>query len=74
MIQVIPRLQRLHTRLMAYNLTATWCKGIRSTNAAPDALSCYPVCEPSQEDMFAAGQRTQSSPIHCGTRRVQLRK
>ena len=41
-----PRLQRLHTRLMAYNFTATWCEG--NTHAAPDALSRYPVCEPSQ--------------------------
>ena len=35
-----PRLQRLRTRLMAYNFTAEWCKG--SKNNAPDALSPKP--------------------------------
>ena len=40
-------------RLITYNFTctATWCKG--STNAAPDALSCYPVLESNQEGMIA---------------------
>ena len=39
-----PRLQRLKTKLMAFNLTAKWCKG--DTNRAPDALSRYPVWKP----------------------------
>jgi len=43
---------------MAYNLTATWCKG--STDAAPDALSCYPVLEPNQEYMIA-----ECNEDHC---------
>ena len=43
-----PRLQLLKTKLMAFNLTAKWCKG--NTNSAPDALSRYPVWEPHQSD------------------------
>ena len=39
-----PRLQRLKTKLMAFNLTAKWCKG--DTNRASDALSHYPVWKP----------------------------
>ena len=45
------RLQQLKTKLMAFNLTAKLCK--RDTNKAPDALSCYPVWEPQQEDDLA---------------------
>ena len=46
-----PRLQRLCTKLMAYNFTAVWCKG--KTNTAPDALSRHPVLEPSRGDALA---------------------
>ena len=46
-----PRLQQLKTKLMAFNLTAKWCKGL--TNRAPDALFCYPVWEPHQSDFLA---------------------
>ena len=46
-----PRLQRLKTKLMAFNLTAKWCKG--DTNRAPDALSRYPVWKPHQSDSLA---------------------
>jgi len=46
-----PRLQRLRTRIMGYNLTATWLKGCH--NNAPDALSRHPVSEPSPQDMLA---------------------
>ena len=46
-----PRLQRLKTKLMAFNLTAKWCKG--DTNRAPDALSCYPVWKQHQSDSLA---------------------
>ena len=54
-----PRLQRLRTRIMAYNLTAEWCKGTR--NQAPDALSRSPVDEPQAEDMLAE-QDEDSNP------------
>ena len=46
-----PRLQRLKTRLMAYNFTAEWRKG--SQNDAPDALSRNPVSDPLPQDMHA---------------------
>jgi len=46
---------------MAYNLTATWCKS--NTNAAPDALPCYPALEPNQEDMIAECNEDHS-PAH----------
>ena len=46
-----PRLQRLKTRIMAYNFTAEWIKG--SLNSAPDALSRNPVSDPSTEEMLA---------------------
>ena len=38
-------------KLMAFNFTVTWCKGI--TNRAPDALSCNPVWETQQVDALA---------------------
>ena len=46
-----PRLQRLRTKLMAYNFTAAWCKG--ATNAAPDALSRHPTWNPCQAKLLA---------------------
>ena len=46
-----PRLQRLKTKLMAFNFTAKWYKG--SANSAPDALSCNPVWELCQADALA---------------------
>ena len=46
-----PRLQRLRTKLMAYNFTAVWCKG--ATNCAPDALSRHPTGNPDQADLLA---------------------
>ena len=46
-----PRLQWLKTKLMAFNLTAKWCKG--DTNRAPDVLSCYPVRKRHQSDSLA---------------------
>ena len=46
-----PRLQRLKTRVMAYNFTAEWVKG--SLNNAPDALSRNPVSDPEPTDMLA---------------------
>ena len=64
-----PRLQRLRTRLMAYNFTAKWCKG--STNAAPDALSRYPVLEPNQEDMIAECDEDHSPAPSIAELRIQ---
>ena len=46
-----PRLQKLKTRLMAYNFTAEWLKG--SQNDAPDALSRNPVSDPQPDELFA---------------------
>ena len=46
-----PRLQRLKSRLMAYNFTVQWIKG--NNNNAPDALSRNPVSDPQKEDMLA---------------------
>ena len=46
-----PRLQRLCTKLMAYNFTAAWCKV--ATNSAPDALSRHPTWNPCQEELLA---------------------
>lgn len=46
-----PRLQRLRTKLMAYNFTAEWCKG--ATNQAPDALSRHPTVNPCQAELLA---------------------
>ena len=54
-----PRLQRLSTRIMAYNLTAEWCKGTQ--NQAPDALSRSPVDEPQAEDIFCKWLRARSA-------------
>ena len=46
-----PPLQRLKTRLMAYNFTTQWLKG--ANNNAPDALSCHPVCDPQPTETLA---------------------
>ena len=46
-----PRLQRMRTKLMLYNFTARWQKGILHT--APDALSRYPNTDPVPGDEIA---------------------
>jgi len=46
-----PRLQRLRTRLMAYNFTALWVKGAK--NHAADALSRHPCYQPNVGDDLA---------------------
>lgn len=46
-----PRLQRLKTRIMGYNFTAEWVKGI--LNNVPDALSRNPVSDPQPSEMLA---------------------
>ena len=45
-----PRLQRLKTKIMAYNFTTEWVKG--ALNHAPDALSRNPVSDPQPQDML----------------------
>ena len=47
---VNPRLQRLKTRVMAYNFTAEWVKG--ALNSASDALSRFPVSSPSSQEVL----------------------
>ena len=46
-----PRLQRLKTRIMAYNCTAQWVKGAQ--NHAPDALSRNPISDPQPHEVLA---------------------
>ena len=46
-----PRLQRIRTKIVAYNFTIEWVKG--SLNTVPDALSRYPVCDPRPLEMLA---------------------
>lgn len=46
-----PRLQRLKNRVMAYNFTAQWVKGI--LNSAPDALSRNPTSDPLPHELRA---------------------
>ena len=43
-----PRLQRLRQKLMMYNLTAYWNKGV--DHKAPDALSRHPIDHPTPSD------------------------
>ena len=45
------RLQRIRTKIMAYNFTTEWVKG--SLNTVPDALSRYPMCDPRPLEMLA---------------------
>lgn len=46
-----PRLQRLKTRIMTYNVTAECVKGILTS--APDTLSHNPISDPKPEEMLA---------------------
>ena len=46
-----PCLQRLKTKLMAYNFTAEWIKGKK--NDAPDVLSLNPLLDPEKADTLA---------------------
>ena len=46
-----PHLQRLKSKLMAYNFTAEWIKSKK--NDAPDTLSCNPVSDPENADTLA---------------------
>jgi len=56
-----PRLQRLRTKLMAYNFTAEWCKG--SKNNAPDALSRNPTSDPLPTEILAEVDTNNSQEI-----------
>ena len=49
-----PRLQRLRIKLMPYNFSAHWQKGI--LHNSPDALSRYPNSEPASVDELAEHQ------------------
>ena len=64
-----PRLKRLRARLMPYNFTAVWCKG--STNAAPDALSRYPIKEPTQDDAIAECEEDHTPAVSISEMRVR---
>ena len=46
-----PRLQRLKSKIMAYNFSTTWVKG--ALDHAPDALSRNPVSDPQDSEMLA---------------------
>ena len=46
-----PRLQRLKTKLMAYNFTAEWIKGKK--NDTSDVLSRNPLLDPEKADTLA---------------------
>ncbi len=46
-----PRLQRLKTKIMAYNFTTEWVKGV--LHNAPDALSRSPISDPLPHEMLA---------------------
>ena len=58
------RLQRLKTRIIGYNFTAEWVKGI--LNHAPDALSRNPVSDPQPPEMLAE-QDIDNNPAHTIT-------
>ena len=59
-----PRLQRLKTRIIGYNFTAEWVKGI--LNHAPDALSRNPVSDPQPPEMLAE-RDIDNDPVHTLT-------
>ena len=65
-----PRLQRLRTKLMAYNFTAHWQKG--ALNYAPDALSRYPTSDPVDGDQIAESFRRTPSQIAALHQREDL--
>ena len=65
-----PRLQRLRTKLMAYNFTAHWQKG--ALNNAPDTLSRYPTSDPVDGDQIAELFRRTPSQIAALHQREDL--
>ena len=54
---------------MAYNFTVVWCKG--STDTAPDALSCYPIKEPTQDDAIAECEEDHTPTVSISKMRVR---
>jgi len=56
-----PRLQRLWTKLKAYNFTAEWCR--ESKNNAPDALFRSPTCDPLPTEILAEVDTNSSREI-----------
>ena len=59
-----PQLHRLKTRIIGYNFTAEWIKGI--LNHAPDALSRNPVSDPQPPEMLAK-RDIDNDPVHTLT-------
>ena len=51
-----PQLQRLKSKIMAYNFSATWVKG--TLNHTPDALSRNPASDPQTSDLLAENTTT----------------
>ena len=56
-----PCLQRLKTRVMAYNFSAEWVKGV--LNSAPDALSRNPVSDLQPQEMLAEWDTSNNPEI-----------
>ena len=70
-----PRLQRMKTRIMAFNFTTEWVKG--ALNNAPDALSRYPVADPQTHEMLAKAtslrpQQPRSEPLPAKMKRAPV--
>ena len=56
-----PRLQHLKTRVMVYNFSAEWVKGV--LNSAPDALSRNPVSDQQPQEMLAERDTSNNPEI-----------
>ena len=73
-----PRLQRMKSKIMAYNFSATWIKGV--LNHAPDALSRNPVSDPQPSELLAeniatcAEVRALTTSTHESLRLTDLRQ
>jgi len=73
-----PRLQRMKSKIMAYNFSATWVKGV--LNHAPDALSRNPVSDPQPSELLAeniatrAEVRALTTSTHESLRLTDLRQ
>jgi transposase InsO family protein len=65
-----PRLQRLRTRLLAYNFIAKWVKG--ADNAAADSLSRNPCDEPKDDDQLAEYDLDSATVKSLSTAEIRL--
>ena len=65
-----PRLQRLRTKLMPYNFTAHWQKGV--LHNALDALSRYLISDPASVDTLAEHQQLHPCQIAALQERQKL--